>query len=193
MKNKKILAVLVALFLVVGAGVYTYARYTFTKSGEGSVSVATWNVSLTQGGSAVTDNFNLALTLSENNYVVDGKIAPNRTATATLVLDLTGTEVATDYEVSLASLTGLPDGMTVSGVTADGTALSETSTGSGVYTGSVALNTGKTAISDTSITLVITVEWENNESNNANDTTFGEAAGTITIPVSVTAKQHIGS
>ena len=192
MKKRKVLAVLVALLLVVGAGVYTYARYTYSKTGNGSVNVATWAVALKQGGNSVSDNYTLELTLSNNNYVVDGKIAPNRSATATLVLDLTGTEVATDYEVYLSDVAGLPDGMSITGVTADGVALNETSTGSGVYTGSVALNTEKDAIADSEVELVITVEWENDEDNNDDDTTFGEAAGSLSIPVTVTAKQHIG-
>lgn len=193
MKKKSVLAVLVALLLVVGAGVYTYARYTFSRTGSGDVDVATWDVALKQGGSPVSDNFTLTLTLGANNNVVNGKIAPDRSATATLTLDLTGTEVATDYEVDLSTVTGLPDGMSITGVTADGVALSETSTGSGVYTGSVALNAGKTAIADDEVELIITATWVNNESNNANDTTYGTAAGTLSIPVTVTARQHIGA
>lgn len=193
MKKKRVLAVLVALLLVVGAGVYTYARYTFSRTGSGDVDVATWDVALKQGGSPVSDNFTLNLTLGANNNVVNNKIAPDRSATATLVLDLTGTEVATDYEVDLSTVTGLPDGMSITGVTADGVALTETSTGSGIYTGSVALNAGKTAIADNEVELVITATWVNDENNNANDTTYGTDAGTLSIPVTVTAKQHIGA
>lgn len=193
MKKKRVLAVLVALLLVVGAGVYTYARYTFSRTGSGDVDVATWVVALKQGGSSVSDNFTLNLTLGANNNVVNNKIAPGRSATATLVLDLAGTEVATDYEVDLSTVTGLPDGMSITGVTADGVALTETSTGSGIYTGSVALNAGKTAIADNEVELVITATWVNDENNNANDTTYGTAARTLSIPVTVTAKQHIGA
>ena len=83
--------------------------------------------------------------------------------------------------------------MSITGVTADGVALSETSTGSGVYAGSVALNAEKTAIADDEVTLVITVAWVNDENNNANDTTYGTAAGNLSIPVTVTARQHIGA
>ena len=193
MKKKRVLAVLVALLLVVGAGVYTYARYTFSRTGSDDVDVATWAVALKQGGSAVSDNFTLTLTLEPNNNVVNGKIAPDRSATAILTLDLTGTEVATDYEIDLSNVTGLPNGMSITGVTADGVALSETSTGSGVYAGSVALNAEKTAIADDEVTLVITVAWVNDENNNANDTTYGTAAGNLSIPVTVTARQHIGA
>ena len=190
MKKKKALGILVALLLVVGAGIYTYARYTFSRTGNGSVDVATWAVSLKQNDSAVSDNFTLNLTLGANNNVVDGKIAPDRSATATLVVDLTGTEVATDIQVDLGSVSSLPTGMTISGVTANGNAM--TASGN-VYSTTIDLNAGKTAISTNTVTLVVTATWANNEANNANDTTYGEAGGSISIPVTVTAKQHIGA
>ena len=78
MKKKKVLAVLVALLLVVGAGVYTYARYTFSRTGSGEVSAAKWTATVKQGGTAVTDNFTLGLTLSASGktnpmpYIYDG-------------------------------------------------------------------------------------------------------------------------
>ena len=128
--------------------------------------------------------------LSNNSYVVNGKIAPNRSATATLVVDLTGTEVATDIDVDLGSVTGLPTGMTISGVTANGNAMTKTGN---VYSTTIGLNAGLTAISSNSVTLVVTATWANNEANNSNDTSFGEAGGSISIPVTVTAKQHIGA
>lgn len=194
MKKRKVLAVLVALLLVVGAGVYTYARYITSKAGSGDVEVAKWTATVKQGGTAVTDNFNLALTLSNNDYVVNGKIAPNRSATATLVVDLTGTEVATDIDVDLGSVTGLPTGMTISGVTANGNAMTKTGN---VYSTTIGLNAGLTAISSNSVTLVVTATWANNEANNANDTGFGDGTNDadwkLKIPVTVTAKQHIGA
>ena len=128
MKKRKVLAVLVALLLLVGSGIYTYARYTFSRTGSGDVDVATWAVALKQGGSEVSDDFTLGLTLSENSYVVNGKIAPDRSATATLVVDLTGTEVATDIQVDLGSVSSLPTGMTISGVTANGNAMTQSGT-----------------------------------------------------------------
>lgn len=195
MRKRKVLAVLVALLLILGAGVYTYARYINSKTGNGNVEVAKWTAKVKQGGTEVSDNFNLTLTLSENNYVVNGKIAPNRSATATLEVDLTGTEVATDIEVDLGNVTGLPTGMTISGVTANGSAMTKTGN---VYSTTIDLNAGKTAISSNTVTLVITAMWDNaSDANNANDTGFGDGTNdadwTLQIPVNVTAKQHIGA
>jgi len=194
-KKRKVLAVLVALLIVVGAGVYTYARYITTKTGSDDVEVAKWTATVKQGGTAVSDNFDLTLTLSDNDYVVNGKIAPNRSATATLVVDLTGTEVATDIEVDLGSVTGLPTGMTISGVTANGTAMTKSGN---VYSATIGLNGEKTAISSNTVELVVTATWDNaSDANNANDTGFGDGTNdadwTLQIPVTVTAKQHIGA
>lgn len=184
--KKKMLAVLAVLLLIVGAGVYTYARYTNTYEGTGNAEVAKWAVSLKQDGTAVTESFTLKLTPSTSADVAAGKIAPGSSVSATLVLDLTGTEVSTDYEVDLSEVTGLPEGMEITSVkaTVDGTT-SELTGNAGKYTGIVELaNTGKP------VTFVVTATWEA-DGNDVADTTTGKAAGTVAIPVNVTVKQHI--
>ena len=85
--------------------------------------------------------------------------------------------------------------MTISGVTANGTAMTNNS---GVYSTTIDLNAGKTAISSNTVTLVVTATWDNaSDANNANDTGFGDGTNdadwTLQIPVTVTAKQHIGA
>ena len=59
--KKKSLGILMALLLVVGAGVYTYARYSSSFTGTGTADVAKWQVNLTQGGAAVGETFDLDL------------------------------------------------------------------------------------------------------------------------------------
>lgn len=187
--KKKSLGILVALLLIAGAGVYTYARYTSSFVGTGTAEVAKWSVNLKQGGSAVAENFELTITPNENEFVAEGKMAPGRTATAKLVLDLTGTEVAVDYEIDLSSVPNLPEGMEIASVkaTVDGEQAQELNQTNGVYSGYVALaNVSKT------ITFDITLNWENLEANNTANTNTGKAAADISIPVTVTAKQHIG-
>jgi len=191
-KNKKrALGLLVALLLISGAGVYTYARYTTSFTGTGTVDVAKWAVELKQGDAAVSENFVLDLTLAENSNVAEGKMAPGRSATAQLVLNLEGTEVATDYEIDLSQVSGLPTGMTISEVKETvGTGTATPLTGSnGKYTGDLTL----TEVTDSkTVTFDITVAWENADENDANDTATGTANANISIPVTVTAKQHIG-
>lgn len=187
--KKKTLAVLIALLLVAGAGIYTYAKYTSSFTGTGTAEVAKWAVSLKQGNTEVDETFNLTLTPEENSNVVGNKMAPGRTATAQLILDLTGTEVTTDYEIDLTQATGLPEGMTISEVKATVEGEEQTLTKEGSkYSGTVALENGQAI--NKAITIDITVEWTS--TNDSSDTTTGETAGTISIPVTVTASQHIG-
>ena len=190
MKKKRVLAVLVALLLVVGAGVYTYARYTFSRTGSDDVDVATWAVALKQGGSAVSDNFTLTLTLEPNNNVVNGKIAPDRSATAILTLDLTGTEVAVDFDAvidqtALSSFGDSGDKLSLA-VKVDGTNYTSGTT----HTISLVNNSAFTAENGKK-TVTLTLTWANDDLNNADDTATGVAAPTLTVPVTLTAKQHI--
>ena len=73
MKKRKVLAVLVALLLVVGAGVYTYARYITSKAGSGDVEVAKWTATVKQGGTAVTDNFTLNEVVKIFKHIFENK------------------------------------------------------------------------------------------------------------------------
>ena len=41
-------------------------------------------------------------------------------------------------------------------------------------------------------TVTLTLTWTNDDENNEDDTDTGIAAGTLTIPVTLTARQHIG-
>lgn len=119
----------------------------------------------------------------------NGKIAPGGSATATLVLDLTGTEVATDIHIDLSNATGLPEGIVMS-ATANGILMEKNEN---VYGTMIPLNAEKTAISSNTVTLVITLTWEDDEINNSSDTIFGNEHGSFTIPAIITVKQHIGA
>ena len=69
----------------------------------------------------------------------------------------------------------------------NGTEVFPTTSGDdGIYTGTIAYSSDNKVLD-----LVITLEWVNNEANNATDTTAGKNAGTLSIPVKVTVKQHI--
>ena len=189
--NKKHLGLLVALLLFVGVGVYTYARYQTELNGEGTADVAKWAVVVKQNGSAVSEDFDLAFTVLDNAYVADGKVAPGSEATAQLVLDLTGTEVAVDYSVKLDTA-NVPEGMSFSSVkaTVGSTVTTLTADANGVYSGELTL---AQVASDKLVTVDFVVTWENDDAKNAEHTAIGEADAAIVIPVEVTVKQHINT
>ena len=192
-KNKLLLG-LIVLLLVVGVGVGTYARYISTFNGSDEVNVADWKVSLKQNGTAVQSNtFDLAFTLdnTESN-AKEGTIAPGSVLTSKFTLDLTGTEVATEYEIDLSGVTNLPAGMDITSVKAKvGTNEAQTLTETnGKYAGSLTLAEIE---ADKTVEFEIIATWANADANNENDTLFGTGTDTITIPVTVTAQQKIGA
>lgn len=196
MKNKVLVGVLVALLLVGGVGVFTYAKFASSWKGDKDVNVADWKVSLKQGGVAVANDFDLNLVIdNSDSNAKEGTIAPGSILTATLTLDLTGTEVQTDYILELSDLSGLPQGMAISSVTAkvgSGTAseLSEVSVGTKQYQGTMTVDQ---ITNDKVVEFVITIVWDGlNDENNVDDTSFGTGDDTITIPVAITVSQHIG-
>ncbi len=165
MKNKKnrVLGILIALLLVVGA-VGTYALYNKTFEGiKGTAEVAKWSVALKQGETDLSETKKVTFTADESETVKDNKVAPGRGATATIKLDATGTEVLVDYIVSVTG-DNLPTGATITATPANG-------------------QLGFDENQD----IVLKLTWP--ESANGTDTEFGEAASNITVDVTVTATQ----
>ena len=189
MKKKLSVLILVVLLLLVGVGSFTYARYITIYNGTGTAEIAKWAVALKQGGTAVSETFDLDLVISNSIHVATGKIAPGETATATLQLDLTGTEVSSNVTLDLTGITGLPAGMTIADVSIKngGRELPVSGdTTTKLYTGYISH-----VESNKVLDIVITFEWENDDTNNITDTVAGKNAGTLSIPVKVTVEQRI--
>ena len=196
MKKGNMLIVLLTLVLITGIGTISYARYQTSLTGNATTSVAAWNVVMKKGTTTVSDNLNLTLTPSTNANVVEGKIAPGRSATGTYEIDFAGSEVSADYVVNFGTATNLPTGATIT-VTATETingvaGTAQTVTVGTNYTGDFTLSEVTTG-TGAKVLFTVTVNWPNNESNNSTDTTAGTAHNDITIPITATAKQHISS
>jgi len=182
-----IIAVLLIVYLVCG----TYARYSTVGEATGKVDVAKWAVVMTadDGTTLNSTTQNIKFTVQNNTNVVPGKIAPAVTAVATVELDLTGTEVAVDFNAIVGNLTptGLPssDKITLTSAIDNGT-LGSTNTiplpGGAAFTA----ENGKR-------TVTLTLTWVNDDENNADDTATGMTDTTFEIPVTMTVQQHIGA
>lgn len=192
-RTKRAIFAVIALLLVVYLISSTYARYSTVGKGTGTIQVAKWNVAITADDGTVLNSTTQPITfeVQSNTNVVSGKIAPAVTAVAEVELDLTGTEVAVDFDAVIddsaistlgassdkLSLTVKVDGATYT----SGTSQKIDLVGDKAFT---AANGKKT--------VTLTLTWENDDpANNPDDTTMGEAAPTLTIPVTLTAKQHI--
>lgn len=193
--------VLVLLVYIIGS---TYARYTNTTTSTGKVTVAKWAVTINDDDMPTTATQDVTFVLDDNEYVSDGVIAPARSGHFDIVLDPTGSQVAIDYKIKCATtaLTTATNGITdpaskisvtgakywIGEVTGDGTTATLTGDGVKIFEQLSDVEAGK------AVTLRITVEWDNDSDNqNTHDTANGIAADEITIPVTVTAQQHIAA
>lgn len=200
MKNRKstakrwtLIALIIFALIVIIAG--TYARYTTTGNATGTIQVAKWNVAMKADDGTVLNSETkpITFTVQSNNYVVPGKIAPDVTAKAEIELDLTGTEVAVDFDAvidssAIASTFGTSASDVKLDVKVDGAAY----TSGTAQTINLKNNAAFTAENGKK-KVTLTLTWTNNEAHNESDTSIGKSAPTLTIPVTLTAKQHIVS
>ena len=194
--KKGILAVAIIACLVAVIG-GTYSRYISKGTANTTANVAKWSVKLNGTDmSTAPITKDVALTYVANDYVKADTIAPGRKAKFDVVLDPTGSEVAIDYvlKIDTSAITGLTNNTSKVSITN-----AQYKIGSGaVQTANITSADGVTISesladveSNKSLTMTITLEWENDEDLNAADTANGIQGGTITVPVTVTAMQHI--
>lgn len=178
----------IALFFIAG----TYARYSSSGTANGQISVAKWQVKLDGTDISTTSTTkDVTFTVQSNTNVVAGKIAPAVTATAEVELDLTGTEVAVDFDATIDPSFDL----TAVGASGDKLTLTTKVDGTAYTSGTVqtiALPGGSAfTAANGKKTVTLELTWTNDDNNNPDDSAMGSAAPTITIPVTLTAKQHI--
>lgn len=204
MRTKTVRNVIVALILISIAVFFlagTFARYSTNGNANFTTEVAKWNVSIKDGDTVLTPTSqDLAFTVISDQYVVPNKMAPGTQATATITVNLTGTEVAVDL-VPTVDLSNLPSELknnTKFKVTANlnGTAVTATSTTTSTTLApsiTVPLVNDSAFTEDNGVkTLTLTLEWENSDTNNVADTAVGTLTDrTISIPVTFVARQHI--
>ena len=194
--RRGILVVLLFVLLIYIIG-STYARYTNTAELNGQVQIAKWAVKL-----------NVTLTLSTNSFVADNRIAPDRSAYFDILLDPTCSEVAIDYLIKcdFANISGITNNgsdIAISGAEywkadAVGTAGTGTAITVADLKGTNGIKIAETLAevqTPTKIAVRVTLTWTHHETTEYNtaDTANGVAAGTIELPVTVTARQHIAA
>ena len=195
---KKWTLIVLILITVIALVSGTYSRYTNTAAGTANLDVAKWSVKIndTQMSEIASGALPVALTDSAKEFVSANKIAPGRSATFTLVIDPTGSEVAIDYNVAIGAVTGLTNSGSAFALTSatytvgDGTAQNATiNAGAGKISFTEALadvEAGK------KVTVVGTITWDNAaDAYSAADTANGLADPNPTVAVTVTAQQHI--
>ena len=178
-KNRKnILIVVLLLLLTVTASfaVYTYAKYTSTVNDKsGSATVAKWDF--------VNDNQATLLTSFRDTYdsstLVAEKIAPGTKGSFKVKLVNTRTEVGVSYSVKVGEITGKPTNLKF---------YSDAGCTNELMANGI---TGTLAPKDsTGVDVAIYWKWEyQTENGDAADTSDGESAGELSIPISITGTQ----
>lgn len=184
MKGNKKLLVIAALLLAICVGVGTYAIYRSTATGTATATTASWAVKV-NGKDMETSSFTFTgsdINWTTNPSKVAGKIAPGATGTITLEIDATGSEVDVDYTA------------TIGDVKVGNTAVSNSGFTVAVDSESSLSGTIPYAATNMKKTVVLKVTWDGDDNDiPVKDTSDkGMAGKDITIPVTVTAKQHIG-
>ena len=169
------------LLLLVGVTSYyvsgTYAKYVGQVEGEGSATVAKWNFETDNAD--VDFEVNLAENYDASTLTVE-RIAPGTKGSFDLALVNTS-EVGVDFTVTLGTVTNAPKNIKFY---TDAAMTDELTPGTGTITGQIA------AEDSTGLTVTIYWAWAYETANgDADDTTDGEAAKTLTIPVTVDGVQ----
>lgn len=107
-KNKGLIFIVVLLLTITiiasSIGLYAWAKYTTSQSGNATAQVAKWyfDVKLKEGKTGATETTEpIDLASTEFNHVASDKIAPGTSGLFYLVIDTTGTEVDCQYDVSI--------------------------------------------------------------------------------------------
>lgn len=201
-----VLIVLACIIAIIGG---TYARYSSKGTANAKVDIAKWSIKLgTEDISTQSKTVNANVTYSDNEYVANGKIAPGRSATFSVEVDPTGSEVAIDYTFtvdpttiasSLIETNGSKANIAVTGAvcTVGGNPATVTNTtveGKQVFSVSQDLASVQAG---NKVVVTFTATWTNNDTDTAIDTAEGvassasESGKSITVPVNVTAQQKI--
>lgn len=195
-KTKKILWVtavffaFIAVFYIVNE---SYALLQTIASGNAETNTGSWTIKLNEKNisNGITETFTL------NNIIYDetdenienGYIAPGKSGYFDIVLDPSGTDVAISYEINVRlDECDYPDNIKISveNSSTDG----EVEQDGNTFKGLISLNDIK---SNKTITLKLTLIWENNEEFNGSDTNLGIVeANKLKIPITVTLNQYQG-
>lgn len=193
-KTKKLLWItavfftFIALILIINE---SYALLQTISSGSTEVKTGSWTIKINEKNisNGITETFTLNNVIYDesNENIENGYIAPGKSGYFDIVLDPSGTDVAISYEINVRlDECAYPNNIKLS--------VENTSTGGGVevigntFKGLISLNDIK---NNKTITLKLTLIWENNEEFNESDTNLGTIeANKLKIPITITLNQY---
>ena len=195
-KNFKRLFIIATLIMAIFTAyeiMKTYAVFYTEISGTASENLARWNILVnnTDITNGTTQQFVMEnLNIETKDTVEEGKIAPSQSGSFEIIIDPTDTQVSVRYDISIDKSALTNSKMNL--ITVEETALSNTitKTGENTYTGVMLLKDIKDSYENK---IKITFNWENDETNNKQDTELGTKINSkIQIPIIVKVTQYLG-
>ncbi len=183
MKGNKKLLVVVALLLLLTLTFTSYAIYKSSYAGNANVTAAKWNVSFADGATTVTNNFVLTFGTSDctgNAHVENGVIAPGAYCEKDITVDAGDTQV--DVLIEASTSTPTVNGSAIPAAANPFTVTTSTDVTNDIITYDASPRTA---------TVTVRVEWAGDESATLDPADTGLAGQTITVPVTLTAKQVV--
>ena len=202
-----ILYILLICVLAIAIALYvrsTMSQYTSAGEGTGTADVAVWNVTFKgDADSTYSDTMNMTFAPDKSEQVVEGKIAPGLSATGKGYIDLTGTETAVNFTVSVnqsdldtalsaAGVSGAEADaldLTVSSITASNNSIDSQVIDNHDGTFTIDLPNGSAMTADEEVTVVVTLTWNDDTNGGVSDTKIGTKITQIELPVTVTVTQ----
>ncbi|MBR1817265.1 MAG: hypothetical protein IJ772_00285 [Bacilli bacterium] len=181
MKGNKKLLVVAVLLLLITVSFTTYAIYKSSATGNSSIDTAAWVVKVGDTDIVANNTFTIdsidwgTSTVGKNN-----KIAPGDTGTVNIVLDASGSEVDVAYEISFGDFATTVNNTKLTAKAASGSSL----------TGTIPYAAGTDAMK---VTIPLEVKWEAVDEDTQNATDIDTAAKSLTLPVTVMARQNPGA
>lgn len=196
MRMKKILKILTLIMLILTIWTIsdTYAKF-FTKATiTAEYEVGKWQILLnemdiySETGEAVTFTMS-AQNDTENTNTASGKIAPNSSVYADIMLNPAGTDVAVRYDIEV-DLSELEDLNLQFEVTIPDSEKTLTKTADNIYTGIISLEDIKANKQEK---VRCTIKWNSEEEINIKDLDLVNTYGSkLEIPIKVTCVQYLG-
>lgn len=196
MRMKKILRILTLIMLILTIWTIsdTYAKF-FTKANiTANYEVGKWQIKLneiniySEEGEIVTFTMN-AQDAVENQNTASGKLAPNSSFYADIILDPEGTDTAVRYDIEI-NLPQIEKGNLQYEITIENSEKVLTQTAENTYTGIISL----ADIQDEKKEQIrCLIKWDITEEIEVKEGTIGSTYGEkLEIPIKVTCKQYLG-
>lgn len=193
--KKRIYIVSIGLFLFLGAALTweTYSRYAQTFSLRGTTETAKWSAALKDGEKTLEKDFELSFVSAGNENVAPGKLAPGASGEARLTVDLAGTEVSVDYNITVDE-SSLKNQIGASDIRLDMWVVNPDGSQGPIEFGKdtyVPLDQRNSFTEENgTLEFCFALDWDGNDANNDNDTALALKRDPLRLPVSVTIKQH---